>query len=259
MPPSSSLSLIAADQLENVNVVANNAFAPTAAGTKRPHPRFLDLPTEVHIEIFRYVLVEEGKLYPHSTRHARGEPRLQRRPQGYYKEARDSESRFLGPMAEVLEMGLVVKSLLPVVREIFFGDNCFDLGTNQRWLRGIHPDLRVLIRDVETSLSHFSRIVPRRGAVIDFFQAQFRIRRLHISIDDVGFEKHYLRMHGRSGETIAREQVLKMAPEFRALSRMRGIGKVTVDFTNRSQPLSPPAPSWLLAQAAWLQHAMEQG
>ena len=160
-------------------------------------------------------------------------------------------------MAEVLELGLVAKALLPIVREVFFGHNCFDLGTYQRWTRGIHPNLQVLIHDVETSLTIFSQTVPPRKTVKDFFHVQIQIRRLHVSIDNLKFEEHYFRLQKQSGEkTPPREQVFRNAPEVRALSRKRVTGKVTVEFMYEDELLSPPG--WLLAQAAWLKHDIEQ-
>jgi hypothetical protein len=79
MPSSSSPSSTVADQFENDHVAVAATILPTPAGTNQPRPLFLDLPTEIHIEIFKHVLVEGDKLYPypHTTRYTRAEPRLE--------------------------------------------------------------------------------------------------------------------------------------------------------------------------------------
>jgi hypothetical protein len=103
----------------------------------------------------------------------------------------------------------------------------------------------------------FSQTVSLRKTVKDFFHVQIQIKRLHVSIDDLEFEEHYFRLQKQSGEkTPPREQVFRNAPEVRALSRKRVTGKVTVEYMYEDELVSPPGR--LLAQTAWLEHAIEQ-
>jgi hypothetical protein len=266
MSPSSSPSPVAADQLENINIAAADAPPPTSKGTNQPRLCFLDLPTEIRLEIFKWVLVEDGKLYPHTTRHVWGEPTLETRPRGYLKSTAKYESKFVEPLVDILEVGLVAKPLLPIVREVFFGLNCFDLGTKQKWMRGIHPDLQVLIHDVEMSLTDFSSSAPRRHCVMDFFYIKLQIRRLHISIDDLGFEKLYKQYEKKPSWRVRtepnenrgpREKLFRTSRMVRGLHLKRSTGKVTFDFTDNDQSSSPPTPGWLLAEAARLKHVIE--
>lgn len=160
-------------------------------------------------------------------------------------------------MLKILDMGLVAKRLLPVVRDVFFEKNRFDLSFGQKWVRGIHPGLQTLIHDVEICVSTFGTSQFPRSSV-DFSQHQLKIRRLRILISARAFEWHICHHGGQEGQA-PEEHVFRTAPEVRALSKLRGVGEVTVDFKYPSRLLfTPPAPGWLLAQATWLKNTMEQ-
>lgn len=187
MPSSSSLPSAAANQLGSVNVVAASTSLPMAAGPNQPLPGPLGLPTEIHVMIFEYVPVEGGRLSPYDARHTGNEPILEIQPRRISRHTAPPKSRFLKPMVEILEVGLVAKPLIPVVREVFFGKNCFDLTYRQSWVRGIQRNLRVLIHNVEIELGDFCTTDPLL-ARIDLSREQLNIERLRISIHDRWFK-----------------------------------------------------------------------
>ncbi|KAI4607379.1 hypothetical protein J4E80_009774 [Alternaria sp. BMP 0032] len=256
MPSSSSLPPAAAKQLSSTNVVVASTSPPTAAGPNQPPRGLLALPTEILLTIFEYVLVEEDRLSPSLTRSRRVEPVLRAHPRILSTQTAPSKARVLKPMLEILSIGLVAKRLPPIVREAFFGKNRFDLSFGQKWLSGVHPDLQTLIHDVEICVSTFGTSQFPRSSV-DFSQHQLKIRRLRILISVRAFEWHVY--HPRhQGEQTPWDHVFRTAPEVRALSKLRGVGEVTVDFKYPSKLFTPPAPGWLLAQATWLKNTMEQ-
>ncbi|KAI4713208.1 hypothetical protein J4E89_002187 [Alternaria sp. Ai002NY15] len=259
MPSSSSLPPAAAKQLSSANVVAASTSPPTAAGPDQPPRGLLALPTEILLRIFGYVLVDEDRLSPSLTRSRREEPVLRAHPRILSTQTAPSKARVLKPMLEILSIGLVAKRLPPIVREAFFGKNRFDLSFGQKWLSGVHPDLQTLIHDVEICVSTFGTSQFPRSSV-DFSQHQLKIRRLRVLISARAFERHVYVYHPRQqGGQTPWEQVFRTAPEVRALSKLRGVGEVTVDFKYPSRLLfTPPGPDWLLAQATWLKNTMEQ-
>ncbi|KAI4653742.1 hypothetical protein J4E93_001509 [Alternaria ventricosa] len=257
MPSSSSIPPAAAKQLSSADVVAASTSPRTAAGPNQPPRGLLALPTEILLTIFGYVLVEEDRLSPSLTRSRREEPVLRAHPRILSTQTAPPKARVLMPMLEILSIGLVVKRLLPIVREAFFGKNRFDLSFGQKWLSGVHPDLQTLIHDVEICVSSFGmNHLPRSS--VDFSQHHLKIRRLRVLISARAFEWHVYHPRQQGGQT-SWDHVFRTAPEVRALSGLRDVGEVTVDFKYPSRLLFiAPAPGWLLAQATWLKNTMEQ-
>jgi hypothetical protein len=115
---------------EHVDVAEEHT--ETAAATVVVDPPLMKLAVELRLQTLGYVLVnEEGAaLIVKIGSHASGKPRMVHLKKNF-------DQVHLPPLADTLDMCAVSKALVGEVRDVFFGQNIFDLTGGMRWLRGI--------------------------------------------------------------------------------------------------------------------------
>jgi hypothetical protein len=208
----------AASPAPTEHVDAAEEHTETAAATVVVDPPLMKLAVELRLQTLGYVLVnEEGAaLIVKIGSHASGKPRMVHLKKNF-------DQVHLPPLADTLDMCAVSKALVGEVRDVFFGQNIFDLTGGMRWLRGIHPDFLPLVRNARLDIflrSQSSSSVSEVVALVDFIRTHCRVKTMRVRFQTL--------VLNNQGEEFFQGEKFRRLPDVVALSQFRGVKALVV-------------------------------